>query len=112
MASAVVDLAFQIVLDGEEDWGGPTEEERAWEEENRGEVNMPPFPPQARMSRQLGDGLRKLRSQPNGGIKRTQREGDQRVNWINAGTRLTDDTWETFNRAPNLQPLSPIIYVR
>jgi hypothetical protein len=62
LESAVVDLAFQIVLDGEEGWGGLTEEERAWEEENRGEVNMPPFPTQARMCRQLGEGLRKLRS--------------------------------------------------
>ena len=114
MASAVVDLAFQIVLDGEEDWSGLTEEERAWEEENRGEVNMPPFPPQARMCRQLGDGLRKLQSlevcQTEESKELSAKETNG-VNWINAGDPLTDDAWETFNRAPNLQPLSPIIYV-
>lgn len=101
MASAVVDLAFQIVLDGEEDWSGLAEEERAWEEENRGEVNMPPFPPQARMCRQLGDGTQKIAksgSLPNGGIKRTQREEDQRVDWMNAGDPLTSDALGNFQQ--------------
>jgi hypothetical protein len=101
LPSAVVDLAFQIVLDGEEDWSGLTEEERAWEEENRGEVNMPPFPPQARMGRQLGDGAQKIAkfgSLPNGGIKRTRREEDQRVNWMNAGDPLTSDALGNFQQ--------------
>jgi hypothetical protein len=53
VASAFVDLAFQIVLEGEEEGGGPADEERVWEGENLDEVNSPPCPPQACICRQF-----------------------------------------------------------
>jgi hypothetical protein len=93
-------LAFQSVLDGE-DWSGLTEEERVWEEENRGEVNMPPFPPQTRICRRLGDGLRGLQSlevcQTKESNELSAREPDG-WKWIKAGDPLDRSYLANFQR--------------